>query len=117
MLDLVEAILERYSANRTKPWELSRLLEQANSAYRLRDDLSGLETRVAAGVREVVQAAVDESATTSAGDHLVNAWNAAYGRNADPVKAVSEAIKATESPRRVRRLCLMGQAASSWRRW
>src|SRR5690606_40977297 len=52
--------------------------------------------RVAAGVKELVSEAVDTT-TGSAGDHLVNAWNEAYGRKPDPVKAYSEAIKAAEA--------------------
>ncbi|PWS50500.1 hypothetical protein DLE01_17880 [Streptomyces sp. FT05W] len=32
----------------------------------------------------------------SAADHLATAWQAAYGRNPDPVRAYSEAIKAVE---------------------
>ena len=96
MLDVVEVILERWRGFVSVP-ELTRLLKDANSAYRVRRDGAGLELRVAPGVRETVQTAVGEAAGTSAGEHLINAWNAAYGRTHDPVKAVSEAIKATEA--------------------
>ncbi|PSM41512.1 hypothetical protein C6Y14_22025 [Streptomyces dioscori] len=36
------------------------------------------------------------SASGSAADHLAAAWQAAYGRSPDPVRAYSEAIKAVE---------------------
>ncbi|TXC98097.1 hypothetical protein FS847_10015 [Streptomyces sp. ISID311] len=42
----------------------------------------------------------DAAATHAAGsaaDHLATAWQAAYGRHPDPVRAYSEAIKAVES--------------------
>jgi hypothetical protein len=64
--------------------------------YAVRDDGVGLEFRVAPGVKDTVASVVD-GAPGSAGDHLVAAWNAAYGRTADPVRAYSEAIKATEA--------------------
>jgi hypothetical protein len=62
----------------------------------VKDGYDGLEERVAPGVKELVREVV-ESATGSAGDHLVAAWNAAYGRESDPVKSYSEAIKAAEA--------------------
>ncbi|AKL71073.1 hypothetical protein M444_37240 (plasmid) [Streptomyces sp. Mg1] len=36
-------------------------------------------------------------ANGSAADHLATAWQAAYGRSPDPVRAYSESIKAVES--------------------
>jgi hypothetical protein len=96
MLDLVEIILAIQPS-----WELvSQLiqaLEDGNSIYRLRDDYRGLELRVAIGVREAVEEAIRVAGTNSAGTHLIESWNEAYGRTADPVKAYSEAIKAVEA--------------------
>jgi hypothetical protein len=95
MLDVVETLLE-IRGWRSDGTALRALLESANSAYTLRDDARALELRVAPGVRELVQQAVDGS-RNSAGAHLITAWNAAYGRQADPSKAYGEAIKASEA--------------------
>lgn len=96
MLDLAEAMLERYSWDQGRALQLSELLTEANSAYAVKSAWDGLENRVAPGVKELVREAVD-AAGGSAGDHLANAWNSAYGRKADPVKAYSESIKAAEA--------------------
>ncbi|WP_410794077.1 hypothetical protein [Kribbella sp. C-35] len=99
MLDLVEVMLDRYGWDAGRARRLDGLLIAANSAYRVRatdTSSAGLEERVAPGVKELVREAVD-AAGGSAGDHLVNAWNAAYGRKPDAVKAYSEAIKAAEA--------------------
>ena len=96
MLDLVEAMLERYCRDDGRALTLAELLTSANSAYAVKASWDGLEERVVPGVKELVREAVDE-AGGSAGAHLTNAWNEAYGRSADPVKAYSEAIKAVEA--------------------
>lgn len=96
MLDLVEVMLEQHGYDEGHARELQDLLARANSAYRVRDDWRGLEERVAPGVKELVKETI-ETAPGSAGDHLTNAWNEAYGRNPDPVKAYSESIKAVEA--------------------
>lgn len=96
MLDLAEALLERYKWDDRRGQQLAELLRAANSAYKVKDSWDGLEMRVASGVKEAVQGAID-SAHGSAGDHLTAAWNGAYGRNHDPVKSYSESIKAVEA--------------------
>ncbi|NEB16620.1 hypothetical protein G3I46_08805 [Streptomyces coelicoflavus] len=45
---------------------------------------------------QTVTAAAGETSAGSASDHLAIAWKAAYGRQPDPVRAYSEAIKAVE---------------------
>lgn len=95
-LDLAEAILERYGYDKGQAMKLEELLTAANSLYRVNNTRNGLEERVAGGVKEVVREAVDTSGN-SAGDHLISAWNEAYGRNVDAVKSYSESIKAVES--------------------
>ncbi len=96
MLDLAEAMLERYQWDQGRAQALQVLLGEANSAYAVKTAWDGLEDRVGHGVKELVREAVD-TAGGSAGDHLANAWNEAYGRKADPVKAYSESIKAAEA--------------------
>lgn len=97
MLDMAECLLERYgNLSETRAWELTSLLEAANSAYAVAPGSRALEHRVAPGVKAVVQVAA-EGAPGSAGDHLVSSWSAAYGRRPDPAKAYSEAIKAAEA--------------------
>jgi hypothetical protein len=95
-LDLIEVALEVLDVPAFALQTLDDTLHEGNSVYEVRDDGLGLEFRVAPGVTDAVSSAVD-GATGSAGDHLATAWNAAYGRTADPVKAYSEAIKATEA--------------------
>ncbi|MGB7447574.1 MAG: hypothetical protein WA892_00440 [Ornithinimicrobium sp.] len=96
MLDLVEAMLELYGWDSGRGTDLRELLVDANSAYTVREDYRGLELRTVPEVKEQVQETVNLAAG-SAGDHLRNAWNEAYGRHPDPTKAYSEAIKAVES--------------------
>ena len=96
VLSLAEAILELLGNRGRQGEQLQDLLSAANSLYRVTDDYRGLEEVVAPGVKDQIQSVV-ASAKGSAGDHLSKAWNAAYGRQHDPVKAYSEAIKAVES--------------------
>jgi len=96
MLDLVEAMLERFGFDNRRGIELGALLFAANSAYAVKDSWDGLEHRVSPGVKELVQEVTD-AASGSAGDHLIAAWNEAYGRNPDAVKSYSESIKAVEA--------------------
>jgi hypothetical protein len=96
VLDLTEALLELYGYDNGRAPQLQSILVAANSAYRVRDDMRGLELTVMPEVKDQVQAVVD-AASGHAGDHLRNAWNEAYGRQADPVKSYSESIKAVES--------------------
>jgi hypothetical protein len=96
MLEIVEALLERHGWDRGRAQELEDFLARSNSAYAVSATWDALEERVALGVKELVREAIDAS-SGSAGDHLANAWNEAYGRKPDPVKAYSEAIKAVEA--------------------
>ncbi|MGW0665151.1 hypothetical protein [Streptodolium elevatio] len=80
---------------------LTRLLDDAGSAYRVREDGRGLEFRVdptvieaAATARATAEADAD---TGSAAEHLAAAWSAAYGLRPDPTRAYSETIKAVEA--------------------
>jgi hypothetical protein len=95
-LDVAEALLERYAWDNGRALELQDLLRNGNSAYAVKDSWNGLEERVVPGVKEAVTAVVG-AASGSAGDHLRNAWNGAYGRTQDAAKAYSEAIKAVEA--------------------
>jgi hypothetical protein len=107
LLDVIDALLayradQRQSENsRNAAHVLGVLLTEGGSAYRVADDLSGLEMRVATAVRGAVQQTVSDAASSlpagSAADHLAAAWAAAYGLHPDPVRAYSEAIKAAES--------------------
>ncbi|MGW3926435.1 hypothetical protein [Streptomyces sp. NPDC005093] len=48
-------------------------------------------------VAPALAGAASAPAAGSAADHLATAWQAAYGRSPDPVRAYSEAIKAVEA--------------------
>ncbi|MGI5359947.1 hypothetical protein ACQI4E_32265 [Streptomyces sp. CA-252508] len=79
---------------------LQDLLTLGGSAYRVNDARTGLELRVDNTAQKAVAGALAASRTPSSGsaaDHLATAWNCAYGRDPDPTKAYSEAIKAVES--------------------
>lgn len=80
---------------------LASILDDAGSAYRIREDTLGLEPRVdptaLAAFAAARAAAAANPVAGSATDHLSVAWAAAYGLNPDPTRAYSEAIKAIES--------------------
>jgi len=88
-------------ANRHKAIEiLQDMLTLAGSAYRVNDAGTGLELRVAPAVQQAVASALAASRKPSSGsaaDHLAQAWKSSYGRDPDPTKAYSEAIKTVES--------------------
>ncbi|MEU9072104.1 hypothetical protein AB0D60_35120 [Streptomyces sp. NPDC048306] len=80
--------------------ELEDMLTLAGSAYRVNDAHTGLELRVDATAQQAVASTLAAARTPqsgSAADHLATAWKCAYGRDPDPSKAYSEAIKAVES--------------------
>lgn len=93
-LDAIETVVRVASESRLK--ELATKLDLGNSAYVVRVDTKRIEMRVAAGVREQVQSVV-AAASGSAGDHLILAWNQAYGRRANPAGSYADSIKAVES--------------------
>jgi hypothetical protein len=79
---------------------LQDMLTLAGSAYRVNDARTGIELRVNPTVQQAVTSALATSRTPSSGsaaDHLAQAWKSSYGRDPDPSKAYSEAIKAVES--------------------
>ncbi len=97
MLDLIEELLPLTGNTYGAAANLEAVLAIGNSAYAVRSDNKGLEMRVLPEAKlnvEKAVAAADKKG--SVGEHLTNAWNAAYGRTPDPVKAYSEAIKAVE---------------------
>ncbi|MEW2557195.1 hypothetical protein AB0957_36575 [Streptomyces zhihengii] len=105
LLDVVDEVLaykvERGLNDDAAISLLINILDEAGSAYRVAWIGDGLEVRVAPAVRDAVhQTMADAAARSTAGsaaDHLGAAWQAAYGRSPDPVRAYSEAIKAVEA--------------------
>ncbi|WP_327135867.1 hypothetical protein OG311_37815 (plasmid) [Streptomyces sp. NBC_01343] len=103
LLDVIDRLLELAPSSLTAGnlVALESLLDDAGSAYRINEDQDGLEERVTPAVRDAVQQTLADAAAQatagSAADHLAAAWQAAYGRSPDPVRAYSEAIKAVES--------------------
>ncbi|MFD8023937.1 hypothetical protein ACFV6G_26380 [Streptomyces lavendulae] len=105
LLDVVDALLavrvETEDVNPASMAILSRMLDDAGSAYRVTEAFNGLEERVTPAVRDAVRHTIADAAAApgagSAADHLAAAWQAAYGRSPDPVRAYSESIKAVES--------------------
>jgi hypothetical protein len=107
LLDVVDRLLAYQDPDGDSPVdesdveELGAMLDAAGSAYRVEDSADGLEVRVVPGVREAASSTIaeakDQPDAGSAGEHLTNAWQAAYGLHPDPVGAYSEAIKAVEA--------------------
>jgi hypothetical protein len=97
-LDMLETLLGSAYFDPVKAAELGRMLTEANSAYALRPDGRGLEMRVLPETRSAVAAAVQQAADAgTVAEHLTEAWNSAFSRTPDPVKAYSESIKAVEA--------------------
>ncbi|MFD9033277.1 hypothetical protein ACFVZW_19310 [Streptomyces sp. NPDC059567] len=101
LLDVVDQILLAEVPKWEGLQELSRTLDDGGSAYRINDARNGLEERVTPAVRDAVRQTIAEAAgqptAGSAADHLAAAWQAAYGRGPEPVRAYSESIKAVEA--------------------
>ncbi|MEU1723689.1 hypothetical protein [Nonomuraea sp. NPDC005692] len=76
--------------------ELRMMLEDGGSAWKPKDDYSGLTRRVDATVTEAARAAM-KAAPPDASAHLRQAWDAAYGFAPDATRAYSEAVKAVEA--------------------
>ncbi|MFB7356033.1 hypothetical protein [Streptomyces gardneri] len=101
LLDVVDEILLAGVPDEDVREELSRKLDEGGSAYRINDAGNGLEERVTPAVRDAVRQSITEAADQqtagSAADHLAAAWQAAYGRSPQAVRAYSESIKAVEA--------------------
>ncbi|MEU8765027.1 hypothetical protein [Streptomyces sp. NPDC048659] len=103
LLDVVDALLAYWREIGEDGWSdsLEQLFNDAGSAYRVAETGDGLEERVTPAVRDAVMQTITEAAgeqsAGSAAAHLAAAWQAAYGRGPDPVRAYSESIKAVES--------------------
>jgi hypothetical protein len=93
-LRVIEYILTLASIEHARA--LEKILKVGNSAYAVSKDGKRLEMRTTPEVKAQVEAVV-ATATGSAGAHLANAWNEAYGREPDSVKSYSESIKAVEA--------------------
>ena len=95
MLHLVESALED-TEHAGYAVQKERLLDTGNSVYKVRSDDRGLQPRhvwrAASGPR-----CGRRLSYISAGEHLTNARDEAYGRHPDPEKLYSEAVKAIEA--------------------
>ncbi|MFJ7497825.1 hypothetical protein ACIQZB_43425 [Streptomyces sp. NPDC097727] len=100
LLDVVDEMLRSNVVTDSELHLLVSMLDDAGSAYRVNEAQDGLEERVTPAVRDAVRQTIADAAAGpaagSAADHLAAAWQAAYGRGPDPVRAYSEAIKAVE---------------------
>ncbi|WP_432159111.1 hypothetical protein [Streptomyces sp. bgisy153] len=79
---------------------LQDMLTLAGSSYRVNDARTGLELRIDETAQQALTSTLAAARTAqsgSAAEHLATAWKCAYGRDPDPTKAYSEAIKAVES--------------------
>lgn len=80
--------------------ELQEILRLGGAPYRVNAAQDGLEVRVDATAHKALAGSLAASRipqSGSSGEHLANAWKCAYGRDPDPTKAYSEAIKAVEA--------------------
>lgn len=101
LLDVVDEVLGAGIPEAYQVGNVINMLDDAGSAYRVNEAKDGLEERVTPAVRDAVRHTIADAASApaagSAADHLATAWQAAYGRSPDPVRAYSEAIKAVEA--------------------
>jgi hypothetical protein len=87
--------LEQVETAKAAAKSLEKVLRLGSSNWRVVGD--HLEARVDDAVREAVDRARQETASTSASTHLDSAWIACYGRSSNPGLAYSESIKAVEA--------------------
>lgn len=87
--------LEQVETAKAAAKSLEKVLRLGSSNWRVVGD--HLEARVDDTVREAVERARQETASTSASIHLGGAWIACYGRSSKPGLAYSESIKAVEA--------------------
>lgn len=87
--------LEQVETAKAAAKSLEKVLRLGSSNWRVVGD--HLEARVDDAVREAVERARQETASTSASTHLGGAWIACYGRSSKPGLAYSESIKAVEA--------------------
>jgi hypothetical protein len=74
---------------------LDVILRQGRSAFRVREDRSGLEDRIDPTATERADGLLQQS--TRASDHLRRAWDGVYGLKKNPSHAYHEAVKAVEA--------------------
>jgi len=81
--------------------DLDELLNDGLSAYTVAMGSRGLATRAdpnaGSAMKESIDAAKARSDAGSAADHLATAWQAAYAKEPDAVRAYSDSIKAVEA--------------------
>jgi hypothetical protein len=94
-VDWREDPLPDVRSRKETPRTLERLLKAANSVWRVSEQFDGLENRIDPTVTKAFETAA--AAHPTAGDHLANAWKAAYGLHPDPDKAYDEAVLAVEA--------------------
>ncbi|MFE2888523.1 hypothetical protein [Streptomyces sp. NPDC059272] len=101
VVDILLAVRQDFGWAGDPGGRLARILVDGGSAYRVNDATNGLEVVIDPAVREAVKQTIADAAQASnagsAADHLAAAWKAAYGRQPDPERAYSEAIKAAEA--------------------
>lgn len=98
LLDSLDAILwfnAKVEFREQPARSLEIILRLGGSAWRVSSDGSALERRIDESVSQRAKELMQES--SSAAEHLRSAWSACYGRNPDPSKSYSEAIKAVEA--------------------
>jgi hypothetical protein len=111
LVDVVDAILDLMPSSTDteeviqvptgRRGQLQRLLDDALSVLRVREDGRGLERRAdvmaEAAFEAAVQTAEDASRAGSAAEHLRRAWDCVHALHPDPGKAYWEAVKAVEA--------------------
>jgi hypothetical protein len=99
-LDAIDATLRwrfgLYSWEQEDAEILEGMLAAGNSAWRVSQQLPGLERRVDPTITAAVGTTI-ATAPEEAANHLRDAWTAAYGRHPDPDKAYATAVKAVEA--------------------
>jgi hypothetical protein len=99
--DLERGTNTNYPGLRQLRDNLTAMLEEGSSAWRVNDDRTGLTRRVDPTVADAANSAADSAANTpaagSAADHLRTAWGGLYQLRPDSSAAYRDAIRAVES--------------------
>lgn len=93
-LGVIEALLAGGKVPDGQVEFLEYLLQLGSSAYMVRPDARGLQTRVPRAVAAAAAAAIEVGG--HAGDRLAESWAACYGRSPHPTLAYALAIRAVE---------------------
>ncbi len=94
-LDTIDYLLANGTLSEHQRRDLTQILEEGGSAWRLSASGRALERRVLPGVRELVLDS--QGSTGTPGFYLSQAWSAIYSRDPNPDQGYQDAVRAVEA--------------------